>query len=230
MKSKKAYDFHNERAKECAPTDFWGQIRRTVGGKPVDETQIAMIVDAVVRGLDINEGDVVLDLCCGNGALSDRIFDRCRGGLGVDFGEYLIDIAKQFFERKGVRDYALGDAEEFVASTSDTQRFTKALCYGSFAYLPDGAALIRNLHDRFPNVRRVFIGNLPDKSRIKDFYYEGTYVPGIENDSESPLGIWRSESEFADLAGAAGWSAAFSKMPAEFYASAYRYDVALKRK
>jgi hypothetical protein len=40
-----------------------------------------MIVDAIGLGLDIGPHDVLLDLCCGNGAITDPVFARCRGGL-----------------------------------------------------------------------------------------------------------------------------------------------------
>jgi SAM-dependent methyltransferase len=220
---------HDAHARRCAPDDFWGQVRRTVGGRPVDEHQITMIEDAIRAALQIIANDVVLDLCCGNGALSNRIFACCRGGVGVDSSPFLIDVARRHFERAAEHVYILGDIEDYVATSPDPHRFTKALCYGSLQYLSRQAAAstLRALRRRFSGVSRLLIGNLPDRALLAAFYRAPDYVPGIEDDCEAPLGIWRTTAEFARLAAATGWHAEFSRMPSSFYAAHYRYDAVL---
>ena len=44
-----------------------------------------MIVTSACRNLEICGDDFLLDLCCGNGALTTYFYSRCRGGVGVDF-------------------------------------------------------------------------------------------------------------------------------------------------
>ena len=68
--------FHKEYPKTLDPDDLWGQVRRTVNGKPVSDAQIALIVAAIRDGLQFSKEDVVLDLACGNGALSSYFFER----------------------------------------------------------------------------------------------------------------------------------------------------------
>ena len=221
--------FYKHHPKTCARDDFWGQVKRTVNGLPISEDQIGMIVDAVCDGLALNEEDRLLDLCCGNGALTDRLFARCAGGLGVDYSEYLIDVAQEYFSRPPERIYRLNDAVAYLRMESDPAAFTKAACYGSFQYLaPDQAhEFLATLRRRFTGIRRLFIGNIPDKQRIANFYTQNNYSPGIENDHTSPIGIWRSCDEFERLAGECGWLARFSRMPKEYYAAHYRYDAIL---
>ncbi|HIE84728.1 MAG TPA: hypothetical protein EYQ00_13195, partial [Dehalococcoidia bacterium] len=60
------YFFHDHPA-TCDPDDFWGQGKRTVNGKTVDQRQIDLIIEGIVEGTDLKEDDYVLDLCCGNG-------------------------------------------------------------------------------------------------------------------------------------------------------------------
>ena len=74
MNTPDKFSFYKEHPKTCEPDDFWGQVMRTVNGKPVGEEQIQMIIDSVISTLEITESDVLLDLCCGNGALTDRLF------------------------------------------------------------------------------------------------------------------------------------------------------------
>lgn len=211
-----------------AADDFWGQVRRTVRGEPVGEEQIEMIVDAVLGALELRTDDVVLDLACGNGALSSRIYDRCAGLLGVDFSEYLISVAKDNFEQPPRYIYRCDDAAHYVRSETDPARFTKVLCYGSFSFFsPAGCeTVLARLHERFTNVERVFIGNLPDRELAHLFYAQGLPEPARLDDHTEQIGTWRSRQQMTELARRCGWSASFSTMPPDFF-SKYRYDALL---
>ncbi len=227
----RALRLYDEFARSCDPEDFWGQVKRTVSGQPVDANQIAFIVQTVTAGLALQPRDILLDLCCGNGALTDRIFDHCAGGLGVDVSNHLINIARKNFERIPERRYLVSEVATFAAAAEGTEQFTKALCYGSFKYLDNKTAqiLLTRLHQRFPKVERFYIGNNADKSLMHDFFYAGAYTPGAEDAHDSFLGMWRTEDEFKELASSSGWSAAFSRMPKTFYAAKFCYDVILTR-
>lgn len=91
-----------------APGDFWRQIKRTVNGEPVSDEQISMIVSAIRDALAFSPEDQLLDLACGNGALSQYFFDECENFLGVDVSEILIDVAKRYFEQPK-RQFVLAD-------------------------------------------------------------------------------------------------------------------------
>jgi len=205
---------------------------RTPDGKPVGPDQVALIVDAVQTGLDLAPDDVLLDLCCGNGAITDPIFGRCRGGLGVDFTPYLIEVAKTNFERSPDRVYLLADALEYVETTADTERFTKALCYAAFQCLPESKAIgvLTGLRQRFPNVQRIFIGNLPDLNRAGNLFQANIPSPVELKRHDTLLGIWRTEKEVAKLADGCGWRTQFSRMPAAFYGASHRFDATLVQK
>lgn len=223
---------YNDYVKNASPTDFHGQVRRTVHGKPVGAEQIDLIVDAILDGLRIEPADTVLDLCCGNGFLSDRIFERCRGGTGVDFSEGLIEVAQRHFECPPERRYVLSDVPAYVRDAAVDRAYTKALCYGSFPHFTDdaAAAMLRDLRRRFTGVTRLFVGNLPDRARLMDFYDERRYTPRIEDDPASAIGIWRTPGAFTKLAESAGWAVELRAMPPEFYAAHYRFDAVLTPK
>ena len=222
---------HNEYAKTRAQDDFWGQIRRTVQGEPVSAEQIKMIVDAIHAALRLKPDDNLLDLACGNGALSHLLFDSCAALQGVDFSEHLISVAKKNFEKLPNYRFAMQGAAEYLRQEMHPERFSKVLCYGSFSYFPaaDAIEVLRTLDEKFTNVHSVFIGNLPDKDRAGAFYKTRQVSTKEMSDNTSQIGIWRTQSEFAQLAGETGWKASFSTMPVNYYASYYRYDVLLRR-
>jgi SAM-dependent methyltransferase len=221
--------FYKDHPETCDPDDFWGQVKRTVNGEPVSQEQIDMIVHAVSDGMDLSAEDLLLDLCCGNGALTAYFFEKCNGGLGVDISEYLIDVARKKFVKRENESFVVGDAVEYVRNCSRPERFTKAVCYGAFMFLPRDNArlLLEELRSRFSSLRRVFIGNLPDRALKSRFFTGEGHRPGIEDDPGSPTGIWRTEVEFVELAAECGWAAVVTRMPPSFYAAHYRFDAVL---
>lgn len=221
---------YDEYSRTRAPNDFWGQVRRTVQGMPVSDDQIKMIVDAIRSVLDMKPDDMLLDIACGNGALSHLLFDSCSGYLGVDLSEHLISVAKKNFEALPHYQFMQQGAAEYVRSESRPERFSKMLCYGSFAYFSaaDAAEVLCTLCEKFSNVQAVFIGNLPDKDRAAEFYKKQPDIAELA-DCSSQIGIWRTRSEFTKLASDAGWQVKFSTMPTGFFGSYYRYDALLGR-
>ncbi len=211
--------------------DLYAQVRRTVNGRPVDDEQIDMIVSAVVAGLDLQSDDVLLDLCCGNGFLSDRFFARCAGGVGVDFSEVLIATAKEHFELSPGSTFVCSDVLSFVSNVERPQQFSKIVSYGSLQYIADAevAELLTVVHERFTAASRFMVGNHLDREKAREFFYESSYVPGIEEDTLTALGRWRSKEEFSALARSAGWRVRYHHMPSTFYGAAYRFDAVLER-
>lgn len=222
---------HDLHARTKDETDFWGQIRRTVNGRSVDEAQIAMIINRIREKLALQNDDFLLDLACGNGALSSRLFSGLAGYQGVDFSARLIEVASKYFAEYPRFTFAHSGASEYIDSENDPCRYTKALCYGSFSYFrPEHACnVLAKLNKEFINVTRFFIGNLPDKDLAEKFYGERKITPQELTDNESPIGIWRSRDEFIALARDHGWTAEISVMPEDYYAAHYRYDVLLTR-
>ena len=218
------YDTH---ARSQPREDLWGQVRRTVQGQPLPSEQIDMIVEAIVRQLDLRPDDVLLDLACGNGALSSRLQPFCTASLGVDVSGYLVDVAQERFAGR-CHGFTVGDAATFCETVPVAGRFTKALCYGSLSYLPDAEVgrMLRALHARLPWLERVLLGNLPDLARVDLFRWPGVCLPLRE--PRSDLGVWRTVAEVANLA-APEWRVTASVMPPAFHAAHYRFDALLER-
>jgi SAM-dependent methyltransferase len=218
-------------ARSVAADAYWKQVGKTVNGEPVSEAQIMLIVKAITTGLCLTENDVVLDLLCGNGALSSYLFDKCVGLVGVDMSPYLIEVAQKDFARPPNYRFHLGDVVSYLLHERNTLTFTKALIYEAFQYLSrsDAFLVLKSLNERFTGVAKVFIGNLPNKRRADQFYRARTPAEVELNDHEARIGAWYLPEEFQALAESTGWLASCSHMPADFYASHYRFDVTLER-
>lgn len=220
-----------ERHAQGVPEDrIWEQVRRTQNGKPLDDVQIQMIVDQCRRLIDLKPQDRFVDFCCGNGALTARVFHDASGGVGVDIAKTLIGVARKHFRLPGVR-YVVSDVVDWVAEAELEHDSTKALLYGSINFLPPERVpvLLKGVHQRFTGVERFVIGNIADRDRLKGFFREGAYVPGIEDDPASAIGYWWSPDAFCRMAEDAGWQAEVLMMPEGYVARHYRFDLVLTR-
>lgn len=211
--------------------DLWGQVRRTVFGRRITEHEVEVIVESILDALQLSPTDQLLDLACGNGALTERLFSSCAGVVGVDWSAYLIEIARERFERPPEYVFIEQEILDYVRAADSPQHFTKALCYASLQFLSTDAAmlLLTELHRRFENVERVFVGNVPDRTRADVFFTSGDTRHEHLSDPTSQIGVWYSEQEMLEMATRCGWSASISRLPAHIFNAAYRYDVILDR-
>ena len=211
--------------------DFWGQGRRTIMGRRINEEELGLLVDHIREQLRLQPSDILLDIGCGNGALSARLFDDCAGYVGVDLSTYLIGVAQEFFERPPHYVFFNSDAVEFTESVDEPGRFTKALCFAVLQYLPPQkvTAVLQILWERFTNVHRLVLGNLPNREKAALFFNDG-YSESDLQQHESQIGKWWSREEIGGLASDYGWEVSFSQMSEGIFNAKYRFDAILTRR
>jgi cyclopropane fatty-acyl-phospholipid synthase-like methyltransferase len=222
---------YKEHPKTCAIDDFWGQVSRTINGKPFSVDDIARIETSIRNNLEFTSDDVLLDLGCGNGALAQYFFDDISAYRGVDYSDYLIGIAKDNFERSQTHQFVCDDVENYVLTEKNPGRFSKVLCYGVFSYFTGQQArdILTTVFNRFVGVELLLLGNLPDRNLADQFYHDGIEYAPFLDDNSSSIGIWWSQEDLFQLAKDIGWQVEFRKMGADFCASHYRFDAILRR-
>ena len=222
---------HKVYPKQFAREDFWSQIKRTVNGQPVSEEDIALIVHQVAAGLELNGSGHLLDLGCGNGALGSRFFDRVDSYTGVDFSEYLLEIANEYFRPHENIRYVLDDMVSFVEHCASPLDYGMLLCYGCMSYLPKDqfVRMMAVIRERFENVSRIFIGNIPDRAKAGEFHRRRNVMTPNLDDPQSALGVWWDVDEVEKAMKALGYRPQVLTMPPTFYGAGYRFDLGLSR-
>ncbi|GAB1620164.1 hypothetical protein AAOGI_02140 [Agarivorans albus] len=225
-------NIHKDYPKTCDRHDYWGQIKRTVNGKAVSEADIEMIVSAVYNGLKLQDKyDKLLDLGCGNAALASYFYPHLLQYIGVDFSDYLIEIAQENFKHDKVKAFTVNDILGYLNQDQAPKEVTKVLCYGVMSYLSktDIKEALKLLYEKYENVERVYLGNIPQRDKAKEFFSQRN-IKNFELDNcHSPIGVWWDARELSDLAKQIGWKTESKKMPNSFYATKYRFDLILTR-
>lgn len=219
------YDYL-ERPKNLEPKDYWGQVRRTIRGKAISGEQIDMLRGIVRDTLQFSQNDVLLDLCCGNGALTAPFFNELGEYLGVDVSPVLIQVAQRDFQRTGSHEYILKEVTAFLSEEKSPERFTLCSCGGAFQYLSLDSAreTLRLLRTRFVNLRKVFLYEIPDASKAKTFFTEN---PLTLHDHTSALGRWYQADELLALGVECGWRTQIQYLPELYCQSHYRFNLVL---
>lgn len=220
---------YDEHARRCAPDDLLRQICRTCQGQPVSQEQINLIVNAIKVGLALNTNDTLLEIACGNGSLSHYLFDDCKGYLGFDISDFLISVARNNFQRSPDYQFFTANMIQGLEHSAGNTHFNKLLCYAAIQYFSDEqlVAQLVFIKHRLSNIKRIFWGNIPDKTRADRFFQQKQPDEQELNDTQTAIGKWRSQDDIRRIAMQAGWALECNRMPTTFYASEYRFDAVL---
>lgn len=221
---------HKEHPKTVGRREFWKQIKRTVNGKEVSKNDILAITAAVKKGLLFDKNDNLLDLGCGNAALASYFLNSINLYHGVDFSEYLLEIAQEYFHVAGKTSFQNLDLNESPLSIAKIEHSNKVLIYGAFSYLT--VSTVQRLSDYLTSqtqIERMFIGNIPNIKKAKAFYAKRNISQYELLNHKSAIGIWWEPNDLASIFQKNQCSTKISKMPTNFYASEYRFDLIVSR-
>ena len=228
-------DYWNSAPAKCADTDFMAQVGKTVGGKAIEATHIALIVHQLREILGLTVEDAVLDLCCGNGLLTKEIAQSCRRVTGVDYSAPLIRVAREFHcpDNAAYVEAAVTTmgADSFAAG-KDSGKFTKAYMYEALQYFDEAqlALILERLRPLMARPCAIFFGSVPDKERIWNYYN----TPARKEDyfrrlakGEEAIGTWWEARTLAAIAREAGFKCSVVPQPAGLYTAHYRFGLLL---
>jgi SAM-dependent methyltransferase len=218
---------YNESAKRFRNSPM-KQVGKTVAGREVDRFHVDLIIEHITHVLSIAKTDRVLDLCCGNGLLTERIAADCRV-TGVDFSHEMIACAQT--ERSAPNaQYVSGNV---VALTDDL------ICGASKIYMWEGLqylsgaelrALLTQMR-KSPRNPLFLIGGIPDIEKLEGFYDTPgklRFFHDTESRGEPHMGKWWSKCELAGIAAMAGIKVHFLAQPEALYTASYRFDCVMQ--
>ena len=206
------------------------QVGKTVYGVDISADQVQLIVNNIVRVLDLNASDTLVDLCCGNGVLTTQLAPMASAVIGVDFSSGLLQVARSTSTLTNV-EYLQMDVTDL--SETLVNRAGKYLMYEALQHLsPDDLnRLLSRIGVRHGAIK-LLVGGIPDLSCLRRFYVSDENYRFYQEREESGnphLGRWWTQDEMAQAAARNGYTVKIIPQPSELYTSHYRFDALFER-
>ena len=147
------------------------QVGRVSGSDDALEDEVLQKIEKHINQyLRINNNEVLLDVCCGNGLVISILKNKCKQIIGVDMAPTMIENADKEFTSSNTA-FIEGDAtniSELVNTDID-----KAYLYFSFQYFDSyekGKKVIEEILKVLKPGGLIFLGDIPDRKRLWVFY------------------------------------------------------------
>jgi len=217
---------------------YWNQVAneakdpiRAVQRKDIRSTKLS--ATHIISTLNITKNDSVLDVCCGNGLLTEVIADTCLKITGIDQSEILIKNAKKISQTKN-SSYILGDALNLKEVVSN-EKFDKIYLQFSFQYFDKkgmGEQVIKEAIKLLKPKGMLFIGDIPEAAKRfifynsfpKLFYYVGSKIRG-----KNTMGKFWSPKELAQICDKLQIKGTYLKQPELLAYAWYRFDYLIEK-
>ncbi|UCD38556.1 MAG: class I SAM-dependent methyltransferase [Fidelibacterota bacterium] len=214
--------------------NYLEQVGKTVHGEPIPDSVLHHIVADIAHHLDLHQGDILLDLCCGNGLLTHHLAGHCHRVIGVDYSEPLVNIAKRDHQPENVIYLHASILDLEADSFPATEPFTKILMYECLQHFkPRDILKILHLVGSVSSASSVtLIGSIPDGNRRNHFYNTpkrrlAAFLRRLVG--KDAIGTWWRYAEIAQVASEMGYGCRFVEQARQLHTAHYRFDMLLNR-
>ena len=206
------------------------QVGKTVNGRDISELQMKLIVQSIANILRLTTKDLVVDLCCGNGLITERLAPRVRRVIGVDFTPGLIKTAKMHNTLHNI-DYIISDVLRL--DSGFFLGLKKVVMYEALQHFsPKQFAKLLDELRSLDTGSLVLLGSIPNKEKLKVYYdTEEKYAFYVKRESEGKphIGRWWSIEEIERLVSMRGFKVIPLPQEPTLYTAYYRFNVLLER-
>lgn len=214
-------------------TDFLRQVGKTFEGKPITQNTIDVIVSNIQRQLKLTSGDVMLDLCCGNGLLTKEIGKYCKSIFSLDYSNQLIQIAQKYHAASNIA-YCNASVLEIESEVSNGQRFNKVYMYEALQHFTseEFVTLLHKLTPLLDQNAILFFASVPDEERLWNFYNTPElkqYYFEQKSKGNLLLGTWWKKQNILQIARDLGFECEIQYQQENLYTAHYRFDFLLKK-
>jgi len=222
--------FWREHAQSTASAPAQCQVLRTLNKQPLSEEIFAKILYQIENALHLTRNDELVDLCCGNGAITTYLAQKCKSVLAIDYSpELLAQIDTAIHPNVSIRE------EDVDQAALPEGGFTKSLIYAGIQYFSEPK--IVRLFCRVAKSLRpgglLYVGDIPDADRLWNFFNnaerENTYFESLKLDRPI-IGTWLRRDWLSKLGNYAGFTnARIVEYPEDFPYAHYRFDMVLTK-
>lgn len=234
MDARKVKTYYKESVKRNRSSDkedLLNQVGKTYLGKPINNSQLGLTFNSIKENLNLNKEDVVIDLGCGNGLLSNKIAHFVKYVYGFDFTPDMINVALRCKKEKNVN-YIKKDILKIDFSKYKANKITmyEVLQYFDVTMFRE---LLNKLNSSYESFE-LFVAGIPDARKI--FYFYNTkerrkyYYFEVLEKGNLHIGNWWYKEQIRILCKEFGLSVSIIKQNKKIHTAHYRFDVLIEKK
>jgi len=203
-----------------------------------EQYDFSKITADVLEKMHFEKEDVVLDVCCGNAVIAKEVAKVCKEIHGVDHSIHLIDSANKIKKQENISNLQLSLSDALkIGELFQEDYFDKSYCYFSFQYFnkKNRERLLSQLSRVTKRKGWIFIGDIPDKKRMWNFYnspykfYREKISRMLQfKEGECDLGWWINPDEILQWCDEHKLHASIMPQNAHLPHAHYRFDVLIR--
>ena len=114
--------------------DLFFQVGKTINKIPIADSLFQDMVEDIIQNLQLNDEDVLMELCCGNGIITLPLSTIVKQIYAFDFTDHLIESAKKHSQQSNIN-YTIGNAKsDFMELFQYEKKPRKFLMNDSLGY------------------------------------------------------------------------------------------------
>lgn len=221
-------DFWKDYAIGSKGKDEQSQVLRTFNKKPITNELWEFTLNQIDSIFEVNPGDHVLDLCCGNGLLSKHFINKGATVTAVDVSQ---DLLTNISDIKGI----MTIQSDIRTLNFEDASMDKVIIYAGIQYLnaKEAILLLQNIFKWLKPNGSLFIGDIPDLKKRWNFFNTKERQAVFFNNQLSGkaiVGYWFEKEWFDNLTQFIGFKEGLFHTQAEkLIYSSFRFDYLYKK-
>jgi len=228
MKKAYWYNYYNNYS-IVGNQDLQKNVGRTKNGQSIKSSVWKQTVNYIKEIAVLNEEDVLLELCCGNGQIIGYLADYCKSAIGVDFSNQLLKQLNNNFPKVTTLN------KDVLELEFEPEKFNSIIFYFSIQHFTERESLliIKKAIDWLKVGGTLLIGDIPNELKKWDYInkpqYQKDYLQRVLA-NEPMIGNWFNPGFFRALTSIfTNIESTLKPQPSYQINSAYRYDVLIKK-
>ena len=205
-------------------------IGRTKFGKVIKDKDFQSEIDFIAERLELKTNDVLVDLCAGNGLVTNKLLEYVSRVVAIDYSKPLLD---NFVNRSLNITKICQNVKEFDFSEL---RYSKLVWYFSIQHFSysEVTIILKRMLKGLSSGGKIYIGDIPDYDKIWEFYskpeYKAFYFEKLLR-SEEHIGTWFERDFFVHLLDFLGYNSKFEiiNKPENHFNSSSRFDLLITK-
>lgn len=225
--------FYNQRVNQLHKNELLKQVGHSINGQAINADDYRQIIGDIADGLHLKPDDVLLDLCCGNGVITQAFANHCAHITGIDLSDKMIELATNNYQYKNVK-FINGDIVNLARYCTDVQ-FSKVMMFGSLQHFHPRQfqQLLTIINSVCTKDFLLFLGFVTNKEFKWQFY--DTWKKRVEHfyrrlSDKEFMGHWWSKEHIKNTCDNMQLNCHFVELKPEQYGFPYRFHVIINNK